>query len=297
MSIWDKYFGKEDESREDFFSRHGVVEEEYLGHMDFVRDMLSKIGIQYQKEYDHCELIDARFLPYGIYNSSKKARIDDLYSLNSFGLRSDEFTNEHNGKHILFAGCSNTVGDSFYNDLIWPKKLYDMLSKEEKTSGYYNVGVCGASISEIISQVNNYIDKFGSPDLIFINLPNLERESEQKVDLRESMKFIYTQYSLLEKYCRTNGTLLISFSWNGFINSNKDFLLNDIKNPLKGFDTIHTYSIEKERFKHMHDYAESNPAGLPEDILLVALDYVHPGAAEYDFYADFAYRTYKGLTA
>lgn len=292
--IWSKYFGLPDESREDFFARHGIVELEYLDHMDLVRERLSSIGLTHLKEYEFDELIDARFPPFGIYNVGNKIDITTLYRLNSDGLRSDEFTTEHDGLHILFAGCSNTAGDSYYEEMTWPRITHRLIAEEQKTSGYFNVAACGASISEIIRQVNLYIEKYGNPNVIFINLPNIERESENNVELRESVKFIYTQYSLLEKYCKTNDIFLVSFSWNEVLTSRQEFVKDDIKNPLRDFDTFYPYDIDGDRMRYMHNYITDNKDRVPESEMLVALDGVHPGAAENDFYGHFAYNIFKG---
>lgn len=95
---------------------------------------------------------------------------------NSLGFRSDEFLKSHDGKHILFAGCSETFGEGGSLEDVWAKKLYNKINGITKTSGFFNIGVPGFSVSDIIATVIEYIDNYGNPDLIFINFPTLERE-------------------------------------------------------------------------------------------------------------------------
>ena len=74
--------------------------------------------------------------------------------LNSNGYRSDEFIDEHKFKHIIFSGCSYTWGSGLLINEVWSKKVYDLILKNEKLSGYFNLGVPGSSI------INQIIDIF-----------------------------------------------------------------------------------------------------------------------------------------
>ena len=95
---------------------------------------------------------------------------------NSYGWRCDEFIKEHMGKpHILFAGCSEALGEGSVVEDSWPYMLYTKLSKEMELSGFFCLGVAGMGWVDIFSVINQYIEEFGSPDYIFINLPNSQR--------------------------------------------------------------------------------------------------------------------------
>jgi hypothetical protein len=95
---------------------------------------------------------------------------------NSYGWRCDEFIKEHNGKpHILFAGCSEALGEGAVVEDSWPHMLYTMLSKDLDASGFFCLGVAGMGWIDIFSVIDQYIEEFGSPDYIFINLPNSQR--------------------------------------------------------------------------------------------------------------------------
>jgi hypothetical protein len=95
---------------------------------------------------------------------------------NSYGWRCDEFIKEHGTKsHILFAGCSEALGEGSIVEDSWPHMLYTKLSKEMETSGFFCLGVAGMGWIDIFSVIEQYIEEFGSPDYIFINLPNSQR--------------------------------------------------------------------------------------------------------------------------
>jgi hypothetical protein len=95
---------------------------------------------------------------------------------NSYGWRCDEFIQEHGKKsHILFAGCSEALGEGSVVEESWPHMLYTKLSKELNTSGFFCLGVSGMGWVDIFSTISQYIDHFGNPEYLFINLPNSER--------------------------------------------------------------------------------------------------------------------------
>lgn len=94
---------------------------------------------------------------------------------NTYGYRSDEFTARHTGKHILFAGCSETFGQGGELEDLWAHRVYSAIAKEEEVSGFYNLGKCGAGFQDIIYFVTDYIEKFAKPDVLFIMFPNVNR--------------------------------------------------------------------------------------------------------------------------
>lgn len=119
--------------------------------------------------------------PQTIFVNSNKI-IDGFYhtdddiakDLNSNNFRSDEFTDYHNGKHILFAGCSETFGCGDELDKAWSHILYKKISDNTEVSGYYSIGLPGAGFQDIINSTLEYIKKY-SPSDIFILFPNIER--------------------------------------------------------------------------------------------------------------------------
>ena len=101
---------------------------------------------------------------------------DYQLKINSLGFKSDEFTKDHIGQHLLFAGCSVTYADGIPLQYSWSKLLYDYLNKQEKASGYFNIAGPGMTIVEIVMQIFIYIAEYGKPDKIFVFFPDIGRE-------------------------------------------------------------------------------------------------------------------------
>ena len=154
-------------------------------------------------------LIRPMLSPYNVYFMNKALKPHglaavDIFRRNSDGLRSDEFKKEHDGLHVLFAGCSVTFGDGMLEDYIWPKIVYDKMSKDNKMSGLYNLGVPGFNHVDIISQIFKYIDLYSNPDVIFINFPDMERQISAGLTTKAASQVVYTMYLALELYCKSN---------------------------------------------------------------------------------------------
>jgi hypothetical protein len=119
--------------------------------------------------------------PLTVFNDSNKI-VDGFYEtddeiekdLNSFRFRSDEFSKVHDGRHILFAGCSETFGCGDVLEKTWSHMLYKKIANDTKLSGYYSIGLPGGGFQEIINSTLEYIKEY-SPNDIFILFPNVER--------------------------------------------------------------------------------------------------------------------------
>lgn len=105
--------------------------------------------------------------------TNKKIKYYSKY--NSNGFRCDEFKKDHVGKHILFAGCSETVGEGSIVEDSWSHMLYTKINKELECSGFFSLGVGGGNWMDILSLVNQYIKSYGSPEYLFINFPGINR--------------------------------------------------------------------------------------------------------------------------
>jgi hypothetical protein len=133
---------------------------------------------------------------------------------NSYGWRCDEFIKEHNGKsHILFAGCSEALGEGSVIEDSWSHMLYTKLSKEMELSGFFCLGLAGMGWIDIFSTINQYMDNFGSPEYIFINLPNSQRyisyiEDNLCYELEKPGAYRYSVMSQNEKFIK-NSTHII----------------------------------------------------------------------------------------
>lgn len=110
------------------------------------------------------------------YNDNVPLLKSNKYRANSLGYRSDEFTSIHNGQHILFAGCSNTLGVGIEDEeTLWPKIVFNEIKKHEQVSGFFNIAYPGISIQGIIFLILRYVHNYGAPDTIFIMFPEIYR--------------------------------------------------------------------------------------------------------------------------
>jgi hypothetical protein len=154
------------------------------------------------------------------------------YKMNLDGHRSDNFTKDHKGLHILFAGCSFTFGEGLPNKENWSGRLYKKILKDFKISGYYNLSYLGGSIDIIINNIYNYINRYGVPDYIFILFPEVKRKykynggifysdipgQEEKYSNYGSMEnSIYQNFSLiknLEIFLNHTNCKMLWTTWN-----------------------------------------------------------------------------------
>lgn len=220
---------------------------------------------------------------YGLYRNiqyldKRGESVNDLYKLNRYGFRSEEFSSSHEGKHILFAGCSVTFGDSMYLNKTWPMLVYSEIAKTSKTSGYFNIGALGASIGHVDSLIKEYIGRYGEPNHLFVLLPDLGRDNGEGVSPLKST---------LESLTKTQ---IYTSSWDQDLMSDISGSNHDIRNSLPGLVKFKRNDL----LRHVYGFAKNNP---DEDLALKAMDDSHPGVAEHLFYAKLflhAYRNRKG---
>ncbi len=203
--------------------------------------------------------------------------------INNFGFRSDNFIKNHNKKHALFLGCSYTWGTGLHLDEVWSKILYNKININDEFSGYFNLGIPGDSIYTCITNTFKYFNNFGKPEVIFFNIPVIDRFYLYKKDkekfFRSTIKsnktlelLSYQYYYILEKYCEENKIKLFSFSW----------YLGYKTHPLSNFKTF--YNIDD---KKISNYVYNN--NLP----LKASDDTHLGPAYHKYWAEEMYRIHS----
>jgi hypothetical protein len=112
------------------------------------------------------------------------------YRYNKDWYRSDNFIKDHDGLHILFAGCSNTEGVGCNVDNVWPTIVYNKISEDYKVSGFFNLGRGGYGWQKIISAVLKYCNEYGKPDILLVNHPNILRDYYWS---EKDKQWIYTQ--------------------------------------------------------------------------------------------------------
>lgn len=174
-----------------------------------------------------------------------------IYKYNSDGFRSDEFSNRHDGLHILFAGCSETEGVGGNIEDAWSKMLYDLINKDNKCSGFFNLSKSGWGYFKIIINSMIYFEKYGYPDYLFIFLPNCQRkfiwsekagrffhwqiypvsvlnivddsvtknesgisgDSDKKQYFEDFISFVH-YWKVFEKFCKLNNIKMFFSTWN-----------------------------------------------------------------------------------
>lgn len=187
----------------------------------------------YQNRYEYtvlpCESVREGFPDTGV-----------SYKLNSEYFRSDEFSSTHNGTHVLFAGCSNTEGVGGNVEDSWPFMVKELLEENGvHVSGLFNIGKAGYGWQKIINSVRVYVDRYGSPDILFVLVPNIVRYLEwdligkrwnqiqkyppsfnvdeayivkEKEHMEKFADFVIS-WKLFEEYCSAKGIHLVWTTW------------------------------------------------------------------------------------
>jgi len=245
--------------------------------------------------------------------------MDNTYAMrhseNVFDYRCDTFKNTHEEKHILFIGDSFAAGDGLEKEDTWCYKLHSKISEKEPTSGYFNAGISGSSITESIDQFFKYCYNYGNPDIVFFVTTEFYRE-ERYIKQEFINSYIFKMYMYLEQYCKSNNIKLYSFSWVKSIDADlgkpkrHDWVNSLGKKILRPLWTEQSKDNERiedlytlNYFKSHHDYSSENmikkvfefdsKTTTPKKSLW-AEDDCHPGTSFHDFYADLMYNVYKG---
>lgn len=192
--------------------------------------------------------------------------VSDFYKINSYGFRSEEFSSEHDGKHVLFAGCSVTFGDSMFIENSWAKLLYNKLSETNNLSGYYNIGMPSASIQDVASLLGTYVESIAIPDVVFINLPAIIRDRGAGI---ENLKNIMNSYPETE---------FITISWDQTFTT-EACIGEDPRLAIPGIIQFAQSDLLQYCYR-MHNENKKDP------FMLKGLDDSHPGIAEHSFYAN-----------
>jgi hypothetical protein len=218
--------------------------------------------------------------------------------LNSLMFRCDEFTKIHNGTHVLFSGCSYTWGVGLLFNESWSNKLYKEISKNNQSSGFFNLATAGSSIITQVINIIKYSKKYGNPNIIFLNIPNLIRfygyNSKEKTIIdavynNENIKILrlisYQYLFILGEYCRSNGIKLYAFTW---MDNEKDYKEQFIETGIINFDFFYETN-KKEMADHIINFEKNNPNN---EYNIIARDGGHAGVAYHDYWFNFIYKKY-----
>jgi hypothetical protein len=220
----------------------------------------------------------------------KKNFFGEEKEINSLGFRSDEFKKNHDGKHILFSGCSVTSGVGLLQEEIWPKIVYNKISNEINCSGYFNLGVSASGLCDQIINIFRYFKIYKKPDIIFLMIPDEARfyYYEKKdntfhhsfVEDKNFMLFIYSQYyMMLESYCKSNNIKLFSTS---YVTNTQNYF----KQRFETFYPIDSQSLYNFVFNKIEKNKELK-------YLEKARDNMHYGSAYHEYWADHIFNLYK----
>ena len=239
---------------------------------------------------------------------------DDSIATNSLGYRSEPFTNKHEGLHVLFSGCSNTVGEGLFFQETWAQKVFSEITKTSATSGFYNLALGGIGFVTIIANIFKYFKKYGNPNLLFINLPDLLRfysydkktnqyfysskiehdfnnmEKELQNSTYSLKLLLYHYYMMLETYCAANNIKLISFTWDTEKRDGAPStaeLFEEFK--FKSFMPID----ENELISHISKHIMEHPK--EKDFSIFSRDEQHSGIAINDFWSKKVFQKYLKL--
>lgn len=130
----------------------------------------------FQKYEDRYPLLEKQFT---LHETEERRSVRDdgsvHYNLNSGSFRCDEFTKNHSKKHLLFMGCSETMGVGANLDEAWAYILYNKIKDPLDLGGYFNIALSGSSFIQQIMTYYRYEEEFGKPDTIVFLAPDIFR--------------------------------------------------------------------------------------------------------------------------
>ena len=222
------------------------------------------------------------------------------FNVNSKNYRSDEFTNNHSGVHVLFAGCSHALGVGLSDKERWSEIIYNKINSNGDCSGYFNVARSGFSVKGSIINIFKYIDEFGKPDVIFFGVPEINRSIVFSDDNKRYMDVIYRSngkeldnadlyfesyhhYKILELFCNFSGIRLISFDSD--IQAPQD---PGVKSTFLNFNTYHDLGVSEAQ-EYIYEYTKKHKGKFD----IIARDRLHFGVAVNSFIAEKLYEIYE----
>jgi hypothetical protein len=238
---------------------------------------------------------------------------EDDFPLNSQNFRCSEFVTGHEGKHVLFSGCSVTYGVGLYTKETWSNVLYNKMQQRENLAGYYNLGTPGTSTFDIVSNVFKYMSLYGNPDAIFLDLPDMNRfysikdqdilnrvnvnasgyvkhilsklifhsmwRGTPNKDVEILKVYAYNSLMMLEEYCKSNNIKLYIFSY-----------VEDTINFLLDTDLTRVFNInQNEVLMSLYEKNKKNPS----EFFLTARDGRHHGYGFHQVWADKMFEFYE----
>ena len=222
--------------------------------------------------------------------------------LNSYNYRSEEFINDHNGKHVLFVGDSNTWGTGLLYEEQWSRKLYKLIANDKEVSGYFNIGCVASSIIHSIITIFKYCKQFGNPDCIFFNMHKLNSFYAYDQELNKITDAWYKRhpvidllsyhyYFMLDQYCESNNIKLLSFTGYNVEPTMKRALSDSRIDQFKTF-----YKLDEDEMESfIKEYKDNNKHLEEAKYFDKARDGDHDGVAYHAYWAEYMYKKYLEL--
>lgn len=165
-----------------------------------------------------------------LYSNPKNFYDEEFHKdFNNFNFRSDEFIKNHDKKHLLFMGCSETQGSNHSLEETWSYILYKKINQNKEFSGYFNIAVNGSGLQIQFMILLEYIKNFGKPDQILLLLPetlrpigydfnnfkqeNLSSNKDLPKDIVNSHLTDIMLLKIFECFCKLNNIKFLWSSW------------------------------------------------------------------------------------
>jgi hypothetical protein len=232
-------------------------------------------------------VLSGNFIHQHFINNKLLSKIS--YKINNVGQRSEDFNQLDVKKtNILFAGCSVTFGEFLPEGYSWPHHVYKYFKDLNLDLGPLNiVSFPGASGPKIVYNIFKYLSNYGTPDYLFILMPDVFRyyatEKDAKsfypsvpyidgTEIKDSLDpfnriYEFQQfYRMLEILCNLFGIKLYCSSWS-----------NSANTIIDNFN-FSTYKKMQYDYKKIIDGIDANYLKLyDKDFYIKAADDLHPG--------------------
>lgn len=200
------------------------------------------------------------------------------YQYNEECFRCDNFKEDHTGKHILFAGCSQTEGVGGNIDDIWTKMFNDSIKDSD---GFYTIARAGFGWQKVITNFMVYIKKYGIPEYLFVLLPNVSRSfswSDEKQHFSYDQRYpeyylenskigdplfvVYPEdykkdlidfkisWNMFEQYCKSIGVKMLWSTWESLDSINIEFM--------GGWESFINVADNESFMKFVNEYYKTN---------------------------------------
>lgn len=229
-----------------------------------------------------------------IYNKNNNIFVSEdsliTYRFNSDGFRGDNFK-QLNGINILAAGCSNTFGVGLPEEMNWPNLLNDVFFNKN----IYNIGYMGFTTEIIIHNIFVFLNKYGVPNYLFLNLPPINRtlfynDDSDSIGMTHNPLFFTNNKNFIEIFNKDDSKLFNLFINNCILIHSLENICDVLGIKFRWFswDLFSQNAYSKVNFKYFIDDSkfsnikneEKNKYCLDGKYEISADDGYHPGTLQ-----------------